>query len=203
MFTGNKSLEEYSDTEKLEARSRYLAAISASVQGTAAVIHKRKVRDIFVNGYNANIMRLHKANHDLQICIDHYSCAQYVCGYLTKNESGVSKLLKAVNDECQNVSQIDKLHALASVLDKHREVSIQEAIYRLLSLPMTKSSVKVKYLSTIHPHFRDGLLKGKIKELDDDESVFHNSPHEYYQNRPVESDEQGVIYDLEEKAADY
>ena len=24
-----------------------------------------KVRDIFMNGYNVNIMRLHKANHDL------------------------------------------------------------------------------------------------------------------------------------------
>ena len=77
--------------------------------------------------------------------------------------------------------EIDKLNALASVLDKHREVSIQENIYRLLSLPMAKSSVKVKYLSTIHPHFRDGLLKGKIEELDDEESVFHNSPHEYYE----------------------
>jgi len=56
-----------------------------------------------------------------------------------------------------NLKEIDKLNALASVLDKHREVSIQESIYRLLSLPMAKSSVKVKYPSTIHPHFRDGL----------------------------------------------
>ena len=32
-------------------------------------------------------MRLFKSNHDLQICIDQYACAQYICGYLTKNES--------------------------------------------------------------------------------------------------------------------
>ena len=108
-------------------------------------------------------MRLHKANHDLQICIDHYACAQYVCGYLTKNKSGISKLLKSVNEECNDLKEIDKLNALASVLDKHREVSIQEAVYRLLGLTLTKSSVKVKYLSKIHPHFRDGLLKGKIE----------------------------------------
>ena len=94
---------------------------------------------------------------------------------------------------------MERINALATVLDKHREVSVQEAIYRLLSLPMTKSSVKLKYLSTIHPNFRDGLLKGKLEDLEDDESIFHNSPHEYYENRPKTSDEPGVDYDEEEK----
>ena len=40
----------------------------------------------------------------------------------------------------------------------------------------------MKYLSSIHPNFRDGLLKGKLTDLDDDEPIFHNSPHEYYEN---------------------
>ena len=119
MFKGNKDLDDFTEIEKQEAKSRYLDAISASVQGTAIVVLKRNVKDIFVNGFNASIMRLHKANHDLQICIDHYACAQYICGYLTKNESGVSKLLKAVHEESSNMKEIDKLNALASVLDKH------------------------------------------------------------------------------------
>ena len=111
--------------------------------------------------------------------------------------------MKSVNEECNNLKEVDKLNALATVLDKHREVSIQEAVYRLLSLNMTKSSVKVKYLSTIHPHFRDGLLRGKIDELSDDDSVFHNSAHEYYENRPDQSIESDVDYDQEELAKDY
>ena len=82
------------------------------------------------------------------LCIDQYSCAQYICGYLTKNEAGISKLLKAVNDECNNLKQMEKLNKLAGILDKHREVSVQEAVYRLLGLAMTKSSVKVKYISS-------------------------------------------------------
>ena len=167
------------------------------------MILKRKVKDMFVNGYNASLMRLHTANHDLQVCIDHFACAQYVCGYLTKNESGISKLLKAVNEEGSNMKEIDKLNALAAILDKHREVSIQEAVYRLLSLNMTKSSVKVKYLSTVHPSFQDGLLKGKIEELSVDESVFHTSPHEYYESRPDRSDDPDVNYDQEELVKDY
>ena len=56
----------------------------------------------------------------------------------------MSKLLKAVNDQVSGLSNLDLIKEISSVLDKHREVSIQEAIYRMLSLPMTKSSVLVK-----------------------------------------------------------
>ena len=73
MFIENKRFDKYTEEERIAAKTRYLNAISASVRGSAVVIIKRKVRDIFVNGYNKNIMRLHKANHDVQICIDHYS----------------------------------------------------------------------------------------------------------------------------------
>ena len=178
MFKGNKQFGNYTMPEKEEAKKRYLNAISVHVQGNAKVVMKRNVSDMFVNGFNLHIMRLHEANMDLQICIDYYACAQYICGYLTKNEAGMSKLLKAINDKFSNGNELKKLYALAAIVDKHREVSIQEALYRLLSLPMTKSSVKVKYLSTIHPNFRDGLLKGNIEELSDGESVFHNSAQE-------------------------
>ena len=64
---------------------------------------------------------------------------------------------------------------------------------------MTKSSVKVKYLSTIHPNVRDGLLKGKLEDLEDDESNFHNSPQEYFENKDKTSDEPRVDYNEEEE----
>ena len=54
---------------------------------------------------------------------------------------------------------MNKLNALSTVLDKNREVSIQAAIIRLLSLPMTTFSVKVKYLSSIHLNFRVFFLR--------------------------------------------
>ena len=98
---------------------------------------------------------------------------------------------------------MEKLNALASVLDKHREVSIQEAVYRLLSLPMTKSSIAVKYLSTVHPNFRDGLLKGNLEDLEENEKIFHNSSQDYYENRPDKSDEEDVDYDEEEQKTGY
>ena len=203
MFTERKSLLSYSENEIKEAKIRYHNALSTSIKGTGMVLLKREVKDIFTNGYNKKIMKLHFANHDIQIVIDQYACAQYVCGYLTKNEGGISKLLKAVNEECVNENQLKKINKLSAVLDKHREVSVQEAVYRLLSLPMTKSSVKVKYISTIHPHHRDGLLKGNLETLDDNESIFHNSIHQYYEKRPEESNEENVLYDEEEMEDNY
>ena len=98
----------------------------------------------------------------------------------------MSKLLHSVNEQKGDLSNVDVINQIATVLDKHREVSIQEAVYRILSLPMTKSSIVVKYLSTIHPHFRDGLLKSNIESLKIDDSIFHNSPHQYYENRSLE-----------------
>ena len=98
---------------------------------------------------------------------------------------------------------MEKLNKLSAVLDKHREVSLQEAVYRILGLPMTKSSVKVKFLSTIHPHFRDGLLKGNVESLSEDESIFHTSAHQYYECRPKESAEEFVKYEEVEKVPDY
>ena len=44
------------------------------------------------------------------------------CGYLTKNEAGISLLLKAINEDATFIKDIDKINALASVLDKNREV---------------------------------------------------------------------------------
>jgi hypothetical protein len=125
-----------------------------------------------------------------------------VIGYLTKSESGMSQLLKAVNEQAGDISNMEILNQLASVLDKHREVSIQETIYRILSLPMTKSSLKVKYLSTIHPHFRDGLLKGNLEDLEDGDSIFHFSAHDYFSKRELKCIE-GIHYEEDEMQQNY
>ena len=145
---------------------------------------KREPKDVFTNNFNPHIMQIHQANHDIQIVSDPYACAEYVCDYVTKAESGMSKVLQAVNDEGKDLTKMQLLNKLASTLDKHREVSIQEATYRLLGLPMIKSSVRIKYVNTSHPDKRDGLLKGNLEDLEEGESPFHNNIFTYYQNRP-------------------
>ena len=123
MFEDVKEFEQYTDLEKQEARMRYLNAITASIRGSGAVFLKRETKDIFINNFNPNLMLLHAANHDLQVVVDQYAVAQYIAGYLTKNEEGMSQLLKYINDNAENLSKMDLLNQLASILDKHREVS--------------------------------------------------------------------------------
>ena len=60
---------------------------------------------------------------------------------------------------------------------------------------MTKFSTKVKFINTCHPHLRDGLMKGNQEELREDESIFHLSCHQYYENRPENSPYDSVDWD--------
>ena len=136
-------------------------------------------------------MKIHPANIDVQYILDEYKVAQYISDYCTKNEGGLSKLLKNINDNAMEHGESSKetMKKLVKALDKGREVSIQEAIYRLLGLPMTSFSTVVKFINTNHPDRREGLLKGNLEHLNNDESIFHSSLHDYYQDRPFTIDE--------------
>ena len=73
----------------------------------------------------------------------------------------MSKLLKAVNEETNNLKQVDKINALAAVLDKHREVSIQEDVILIdLDVQIPKSN---KFLyDAIHLNESGSILMGEI-----------------------------------------
>ena len=181
MFEGLDGSEE---EQIKKAKERYHTALRAGIKGQLTVFPKRDTVSLFVNNFNTSLMSLHSANHDVQYCADPYAVAQYVSGYLTKNESGMSALLKKVDEEFKNLPEVEKIKKFASVLDKHREVSIQECIYRILGLPMAKFSVKVKYVNTSAPNQRDGLLRRNLDELTEHDAIFYPSIHEYYERRP-------------------
>ena len=177
----NKENEE----EIQKARSRYLTALRADVRGAGMLILKRNPCDVFTNNYNNKLMNYHEANQDIQYVSDMFACAQYVTNYLTKSETNMSALLKNINEEGSkkgmHTTQI--IDQLSKALDKNREVSIQEAVYRILGLPMCKFSKVVQFISTVHPHRRDGLLKA-FSEDEEDDQIFHDSMFTYYESRP-------------------
>ena len=70
MFTDDQPLQKYSVREKNDAYGRYIYALSASIQGTGSVFLKRGTKDVFTNNYNRKLMKIHKANHDIQIVVD-------------------------------------------------------------------------------------------------------------------------------------
>ena len=117
----------------------------------------------------------------MQFISDEYAVAEYVCNYLTQNESGLSSLLKNINDEAlkEGENVLITMKKLGKALDKGREMRVQEAIYRALGLEITKFRDDVRFISTKHPERREGHLKSNLDELDDDEKLFHNSLHDY------------------------
>ena len=57
----------------------------------------------------------------------------------------MGELLKQVSKECGSEDIRTQLRRLGSVFLNHREVSAQEAVYRILSLPLKQLSRKVMY----------------------------------------------------------
>ena len=182
MFDGIKDGSE--EEQMVKAKARYHWALRASIRGQMSVFGKRDMKSLFINNFSPKLMTLTKSNHDISYCGDPYSVAQYTTGYMTKAEAGMSALLKRINDEYSTLPELERIKKFAACLDKHREVSIQECVYRLLGLPMACFSVRVKYINTSHPDKRDGLLRRDLEELDETDSVFYPSPHQYYESRP-------------------
>ena len=219
--------DDWTDVEaQRRARARYLTALRlivnihliyiffidtlfrCEVKNSGLLLLKRQTEDIFTNNFNNKLMNIHRANMDIQFITDQYAVAQYITNYLTKLEGGATALMRNIYEEAIREGEAAKvsLAKLCKALDRGREVGIQEAIYRLLGLTMSKFSDVVRFINSAHPHRRDGLLKQNYQELPDSESPFHNSVHDYYTSRPRNSAEDNTDWEkmsLAEFASNY
>merc|ERR1711867_5447 len=129
------------------------------------------------------------SNQDIQIIAGEeaaFAVATYTAKYISKDECGQSKLLKRIEEDCRKIGDSTdlKLKKLGKVLEDTREVSMQEVIFRLFRYSMCCSSRKKKFIQTLPPEERDGLIKPNIEELDDKDDIFCYNIIDYYQNRP-------------------
>ena len=80
-----------------------------------------------------------------------------------------------------------QLRKVGSAVLNHREVSAQEAVYCILSIPMKQLSRTVVFVDTSPKNNRIGVLKdlNAISQLDDDETnVFQKSLIDRYEHEP-------------------
>jgi len=128
-----------------------------------------------------------QANLDLQYVTNVYSCIMYVASYISKLKKTLGDVLKSV---CRNSVPLGPKKMMDTVSRKflsHREVSAQEAVYRLLSLPLVKGSRQIVFVPTDLPENRTKLLKPMkvIQELyDDEEDLYQLDILDKYQLRP-------------------
>ena len=179
------SLDELLDKAKV-SNSTYLLGLKICSKGNS-VVTQRRPSESWINTYNPDVIRVWRANMDLQYILDPYACVMYIASYMLKSEKSMGELLKQVSKECDGEQIRTQLRRLGSVFLNHREVSAQEAVYRILSLPLKQLSRKVVFIDTASKEDRVSLLKpiSQIEGMEDDsEDIFQTSLIDRYATRP-------------------
>ena len=124
---------------------------------------------------------------DIQYVMDAYARVMYVASYMMKHEKSIGELLKNVANEVRTEELNCQLRKVGTAFLTHREVSAQEAVYRILSMPMKHLSRSVVFFGTNPKNQRSAVLKSidVLKQLDqEDTNVFEKSLVDRYQHRP-------------------
>ena len=85
-------------------------------------------------------MLVWQANMDIQFVLNTYACVMYVASYIMKTDRAMGVLMKQVAAEVRTDELRTQLRKIGSASLDHREVSVQEAAYRILSMPMKQLS---------------------------------------------------------------
>ena len=119
-----------------------------------------------------HLIHVWRANHDIQYVLDPYSCVVYICDYLMKNNKSTSKILENASKEAK-LRNMDLKQSVRHIRNKFlncSEMSEQESAYSLLELPITQSSIKVKFINTSEIHVfiakPDHILKNMSPDSD-------------------------------------
>ena len=150
---------------------------------------KRSAGEENCNPYYTHLLKAWKANIDIQLIGSVYGTAAYVYSYMCK--SGSEEVRKAIRDASESLppqaSTRKRLSKIGNTMLTHRELSAQEAAYRLCHLPLKENSRKVVFLNTTRPEKRTRLLKSRseLLELEDDSSdIFAPGIFDRYASRP-------------------
>lgn len=114
-----------------------------------------------------------QANLNVQFVTNTYACVMYVASYVSKPEKTLGDILKAVSASGEHLGP--KTSMRCKKILTHREVSAQEVIYRLMSLPLVQGSRQIVFVPTDLPEQRTRLFKPlKLLQMleDDDADVF-------------------------------
>ena len=157
---------------------------------------------VLINAYNPVILRHWRVNMDVQLIIDADGAAYYVCHYLYKAEPeelkcALSNLIHTVFQQNQAMSSYQRLWNIGLCVLKHRQVSAQEAAFRLSNLKLIQCSRAVVYVNTRPENKRFKMLKplSEIEGMDDGETdIFLHNIIDYYMARPLFMESMSLYY---------
>lgn len=154
------------DGEKTE--EEYHNALSIMKRGHMLIM-KRDPNAIKINNYNEEMLRAWNANMDIQLAYDHYAIISYICNYITKGETGMTKLLRDALEAARDKPHDQQLRILNATYLTHRQKGAPESIYGLIKgMSLKKSNIACKFVISGFPENRS-LFYVPVKE--DEESL--------------------------------
>ena len=168
----HKVLADAKENFSLDAKDDdYMQALEVSSSGNVVIL-KREPSECSVNNYNSSVMLAWQANMAIQYVLNAYACVMYVASYIMKTERAMGVLLKQVATEARTEELRLQLRKVGSAFLTHREVSAQEAVYRLLSIPMKQLTRSVVFVDTNPKQDRIAVLKDNtaLSQLSDDDT---------------------------------
>ncbi|XP_060776102.1 uncharacterized protein LOC132885442 [Neoarius graeffei] len=155
------------------------------------IVMKRNPAEIWVNQYNKDLLRAWQGNMDIQFVMDAFSASVYILSYVTKGEQEPGLLLQRTQNEARNGNLDAKqtFRQLGSVYLHNREVSAQEAVYRLTHMHLKECSRDVQYIPVGENPMRMSLPLHVLQtqprqQCEDNSSIFMTNIVERYENRP-------------------
>lgn len=160
-------------------------------------ILQRNPLEMWTNQYNQCLLKCWDANMDIQYVLDPFSCIVYIISYISKSEREMGMLLKQTKIEATegNMSAKQTIKKIGSAYLNHREVSAQEAVYRVCNLKMKESSRKVVFIPVGENPTRLSKPLAQLKSNrkskpenyegdDDEEDIWMTNIIERFENRP-------------------
>ncbi|XP_065942484.1 uncharacterized protein [Magallana gigas] len=162
-----------------------------SLTRSTCVVLKRNPKESWINQYNAQLLSCWNANMDIQYITDAYACVVYIVSYISKAEREMSQILDCTQREARDGNHEAKtaMKKLGAAYLHHREVSAQEAAFRVCSFQLKGCSRKVQFIPIGENPIRMSLpLKVLEKKSDADEEIWMSSLTEKYIARPVSNE---------------
>ncbi|VDI56034.1 Hypothetical predicted protein [Mytilus galloprovincialis] len=151
------------------------------------VVLKRQPNEIYTNQYNPHLLRAWDANMDIQYILDAFSCVVYIISYISKAERELGLLLLQTKNEAEegNLNAQQTLKKIGTSYLHHREISAQEAVFRVTGLRLRECSRKVEFIPVgenpcrMSIPLKDLEKQQSCKSADKNEMKMNNDRYKY------------------------
>ncbi|XP_071176421.1 uncharacterized protein [Mytilus edulis] len=163
-----------------------------------SVTLQRSPSDVWINQYNPDLLRCWNANMDIQFITDVYACVVYIISYISKAEREMGVVLQNASKEAAegNCDAQQAMKKISGAYFRQREVSAQEAVYRVCGLHLKECSRKVQFVpvgdNPIKMSLPLNVIKKKANQLDN--NIWMPSLYDRYKARPAEIVFEKVCY---------